>query len=163
MSTQAEQGVSAESVETPEVGFQIDGERYDIPTLDTITLDEERILYLYADCVIQDFAPSHPKWDEARKAAHDLIQMQKVRNPDFKRALAHIAYRREHPDVSDSEINRALGTINALEVDLAMLGDDPRPPEEGSQNGHSKSSVSELPTRSMVSGSSTPKSSGSAA
>lgn len=153
MTAVMEQGVSPEVGETPAAGFEIDGERYEIPTLDTITLDEERILFLYSDCVVQDFAPSHPDWAPERTAAHELIQMQKVRDPAFKRALAHIAYRRRHPDEDDAEINRALGTVNALEVDLAMLGDDPRPPARDSQNGQQKQNVSELPTRSTPSGS----------
>jgi hypothetical protein len=160
MSAVAQQGVSTEAEETPAAGFEIDGERYDIPTLDTVTLDEERIMFLYADCVVQDFAPAHPKWDDNTKTAHDMIQGQKVRNPDFKRALAHIAYRRRHPEMEDSEINAALGKVNALEVDIAMLeGGDASPPDLNSQNELGKQSKTGEPTKSTGSGSPTDSSS----
>lgn len=116
-----------------EVGFEINGERYEVPTLDTITLDEERVLYLYADTVLQDFAPAHPDESNDVKRALQVRQEQRVRNPDFKRALVHIAYRRRHPEVSDAEINQAIGTANALEVDIALLRGDGSPPAMSSQ------------------------------
>jgi hypothetical protein len=133
-------------------GFEIDGERYEVPRLDTITLDEERVLYIYADTVIQDFAPAHPEAPEEEQQAVALAQYRKVRNPDFKRALAHIAYRRRHPDVTDAEVEAAIGKANALEVDVAMLrGDDDSPPAMTSRkqpesrsdtNGHSRPGAS---------------------
>lgn len=119
-----------------ESGFEVDGERYEIPTLDTITLDEERLLYVYADVVVSDFIPIHPDWGEDQAAAHALLQAQKIRNPDFKRALVHIAYRRRHDDVDDVEIQRLIGGSSALELDLAMIrGSDESPdPQTSSPN-----------------------------
>ena len=151
MAVETDKGVSAE---TPASGIEIDGERYEIPTMDTLTLDEERILYIYADCVVQDFVPAHPAWEENQQVAHTLAQMQRVRNPDFKRALAHIAYRRKHPEVTDDEINKAMGTVNALDLDLAMVSgeDDADPPAQSSQSEPLEQSETSEPTSSTHSG-----------
>lgn len=133
-------------------GFLIDGEHYSLPTLDTITLDEERVLYIYADTVLQDFVPAHPESTDEERAAFELLQMRKLRNPDFKRALAHIAYRRKHPEVEDSEIQVAIGKANALEVDIAMLrGNEDSPPAPSSQN--EQPSKSDISDRSKLTGS----------
>lgn len=136
-----------------ESGFLIDDERYEIPRLDTITLDEERVLYLYADTVLQDFGPAHFDATEEERIAYELLQLRKIRNPDFKRALAHIAYRRKHPKITDAEVEEAIGKVNALEVDIALLrGDDDSPPAPSSQN--------EPPSKSVTSARLSPSSSG---
>lgn len=143
MSSAEEQGVSLESGETPAVGFEINGERYDIPTLDTLDLDEERILFLFADCVVQDFVPAHPSWSDEEREAHELLLLGRVRNPSLKGALAYIAYRRKHPEVTPEEGMALVGKVRALELDIAMItaGGDDNPPtssqnEPEPSNGH---------------------------
>lgn len=145
-----------EEAEARESGFVIDDKRYEIPRLDTITLDEERILYVYADTVLQDFAPAHPDMPDDERAVFDLAQLRKVRNPDFKRALAHIAYRREHPEEADADIQKAIGAVNALEVDIALLrGDDEDPPATSSQKQPAKPSATSTRSKPTDSGSPT--------
>jgi len=119
--------------ESEPAGFLINGEHYEVPTLDTITLDEERVLYLYADCVVQDFLPAHPDWSEDEKVLHIREVLAKVRNPAFKKALAHIAYKRRNSEVADAEIQDALGNLNALDVDIALLRGDVEDPQTDSQ------------------------------
>jgi len=144
-----------------ESGFEVDGERLEIPTLDTITLDEERVLYIYADVVISDFLPTHPDWSEEEKHAHLLLQAQKIRNPDFKRALVHIAYKRAHPDVENDEINVKVGTAGALALDLALLrGAAKSDPPTGSPNEPDKTNGTSTLARSGDSGTPTGRSSG---
>lgn len=128
---------------TGESGFEIDGERLEIPTLDTIDLDEERVLYIYADVVVSDFLPTHPDWSEDQKAAHLTIQATKIRNPDFKRALVHIAYRRAHPEVENDEINVKVGKAGALALDLELLRGAAKreDPPTGSPNEPAKTSA----------------------
>ena len=150
---------TTEAARSP-AGFEIDGVHYPIPKLDTITLDEERILYIYADTVLQDFAPAHPEAPEDERAVYEREQLRKIRNPEFKRALAHIAYRREHPDEQDADIQRAIGQVNALAVDIALLrGDDDSPPAPSSQNEPSNRNASRPPSRSTDSGTPTENSS----
>lgn len=157
MSTEAEAGVSEGG--TP-AGFEIDGKRYLVPGIDTLTLHEERILYLYADAVIKDFIPPHPKASEEDKQAFEAYQARKIRNPDLKRALAYIAYSRENPEVDDGDILKAIDQVNAFELDLAMLrGDDDSPPDLSSQNEQPQPSETRSPSSDTGSGSPSSKSS----
>jgi hypothetical protein len=126
-------------------GIEIRGSRYPFPTLDTVTLAEERVLFVYADCVVRDFIPAHPEATDEEKAAYGQLQLRKIRNPDFKRCLAYIAFTRNNNGVEDSEAWKAAGEANALEADIAMLwGDGPSPPATTSQKQpESKRSTSE--------------------
>lgn len=144
-------------------GFEIDGTRYEVPRLDTIDLDEEYILWVYADTVIADFADPHPDEKDDVKHALRVEQARKIRNPAFKRALAHIAYRREHRDLDDQTIQKALGGVNALELDLAILrGDASDPPTTDSQKPPGNETASSEPSKSSDSGAATASSSGPA-
>lgn len=136
-------------------GIEIRGERYPFPTLDTITLAEERALFVYADCVVRDFIPAHPEASEEEKAAYSQMQLRKIRNPDFKRCLSFIAYRRKHENAEESEAWKAAGEANALEADIAMLwGDGPNPQTTSQTPPESTTSTSE-PSNSTDSGRST--------
>jgi hypothetical protein len=137
-------------------GIEIRGSRYEFPTLDTVTLAEERVLFVYADCVVREFIPAHPEATDEEKNAYHQLQLRKIRNPDFKRCLAFIAYQRQHPDLEDAEVWKVAGEANALETDIAMLwGDGPSPPVETSQKQQeSRRSISE-PSSSTDSGRST--------
>jgi hypothetical protein len=136
-------------------GITVNGVNYPFPTLDTITLDEERILYIYADCVVRDFISAHPDASDEDKEQYQRLQMLRLRNPDFKRALAHVAYRRANAGVEDAEIQKAIGTVNALEADIAMLwGDEEDPPQTSQKQPENKSDTNEL-SKSTESGRST--------
>jgi hypothetical protein len=116
--------------DTTTASFVIDGTDYPIPTLDTFTMDEAQVLYDYAGCVLEDFAPAHPEWPAEEREAYEREQLAKVRNPAFKRALVHVAYQRGNPDLSRARVNETVGSVNVLEVTLALLQeDDAGPPE----------------------------------
>jgi hypothetical protein len=136
-------------------GITVNGVNYPFPTLDTITLDEERILYIYADCVVRDFIPAHPDATDEEQESYRKLQMLRLRNPDFKRALAHVAYRRANSEMPDAEVQKAIGTVNALEADIAMLwGDEEDPPQTSQKQPENRSDTSEL-SKSTESGRST--------
>jgi hypothetical protein len=137
-------------------GIEVNGTRYDFPTLDTINLDEERILFIYADCVVRDFIPAHPDASEEDRDAYLRLQMIRLRNPDFKRALAHVAYRRVHPDRDADEIQKAIGTVNALEADIAMLWGEEEDPTPTSQSEPENTRSTSEPSKLTDSGRSTP-------
>jgi hypothetical protein len=137
-------------------GIEIRGSRYPFPTLDTVTLAEERVLFVYADCVVRDFIPAHPDASDEEKAAYGQLQLRKIRNPDFKRCLAYIAFRRKNPDLEDAEVWKAAGEANALEADIAMLwGDGPSPPATTSQKQPVSETHTSAPSNSTDSGRST--------
>lgn len=137
-------------------GITIRDTHYDLPTLDTITLAEERVLFVYGDCVVRDFIPAHPETTDDEKAAYERLQLLRIRNPDFKRCLAAIAVRRAHPDMEEAEVWRNAGEANALEADIAMLwGDGPDPPATSSQKPLESTTPTSEPSNSTDSGSST--------
>jgi hypothetical protein len=133
--------------------FEINGEAYEVPLFDELTLDEERVLYVYADSVVADFVPPHPEEDDKIAKAILLEQARKIRNPEFKRALAHIAYKRRHPDAADADIQKALGRVNAFDLDLAILrGDADDPPTTTSRKQPENKSGSKPPSSAEASG-----------
>ena len=75
--------------ETNESGFVIDGVVYEVPGLDTLTMDEAQVLYDYSGLGLEDFAQSADETEEETKARERLF-----RNPGLMRALMHIAYKR---------------------------------------------------------------------
>ena len=137
-------------------GIEIRGERYQLPTLDTITLAEERMLYLYADTVVRDFIPAHPDATDDEKEKYQRLQILKFRNPDFKRALAYIALQRAQPKMEPDEVWERAGEANALETDIAALwGDGPDPPAKTSQKPPESTRSTSEPSRQTDSGRST--------
>jgi hypothetical protein len=137
-------------------GIEIRGSRYPFPTLDTVTLAEERVLFVYADCVVRDFIPAHPDASDEERAAYEQLQLRKIRNPDFKRCLAYIAFKRQNPDLDDADVWTAAGEANALEADIAMLwGDGPSPPATTSQKQPVSETSTSAPLSSTDSGRST--------
>lgn len=127
----------------PDRTFELEGQRYELPLLSTFNLDEERILYVYADVVIQDLMPLHPDMDEAEKMVEQARQFRRFRNPELKRAVAHVAYKRSHPDATEEAIERALGTVNALELDIAMFAEVEDPTKNSQTSSSSERNESE--------------------
>lgn len=138
-------------------GFLIDGERYEVPRLHELDLDEEQILFDVAGVVQADFIPAHPEAEPEVKEAIERAVMLRVRNPAFKRALAHIAYRRAHPEAKFDDVQVQLGTMNALDAGAALLrgGADEDPPVESSQPQPESEKSSSEPSSSSDSGSDT--------
>ena len=116
-------------------GVTVDGREYPLPQFESITLDEERLMYLYSDCVIRDFIPPHPDLSDEEKEAYRRLQLIRWRDPNFKKALVAIALRRAHPDMSHEDRDAKAGTVRGVEADIAMLwrDDDDDPPAESSQ------------------------------
>ena len=135
-------------------GFEINGTFYEVPRLDTFDLDEEQILFDVAGMVQIDFVPAHPEASDEEKQLLERAMMARIRDPRFKRALAHIAYRRKNPDVGFDEIQERMGKVNSLEVELAILGGDEEDPP-------AVSSPSEPESKKSSNGSSKPEDSGS--
>lgn len=126
MDAQTNTGVSPE---TP-AGFEIDGQRYEVPRLDTFTLDEAQVLYDVAKVVLEDFAPLHPESPDEEKTLHEASILMRIRNPAFTRALVHVAYLRKHPDAED--VSFVVGNVNALDASIALIRGDDSPPAQSS-------------------------------
>jgi hypothetical protein len=141
-----------------ETGFRIDGKLHELPTIDSLNMDEAQILYDYSGLAIQDFAPPEGVTDEE----HQQTIAPLVKNPGFLRALMHIAYQRANPKMTTARVKQAIGTANIVEAmqELAPPDDredDARPPESTtgpepssptSSSGSSESSGTDSPSTS---------------
>ena len=117
-------------------GFEIDGEAYEIPALDTFTLDECEILWDVANMTQEDFEPADPTWPDEKRLAHAEAILEKIANPRFKRAIAEVAYRRKHPEVADELRSSVVGGANMLELSIALIlgPGEVSDPTRGSEN-----------------------------
>lgn len=135
-------------------GFEIDGAVYPVPTVDTLTIGEERLLYLYADVVLRHLAPAPSNLEPNIKLAWEAEQARRLDAPDFKRAWAIIAYRRKHPEAALVDVEKVVDASNALQFELTILapGDDVDPPEQSSLKQPGSMSESSEPKASIPSG-----------
>lgn len=138
-----------------DAAFEIDGNTYAIPELDTFDMDEAEILFDYSGCVLEDFAPADPDAPEEEQEQHVQGQLAKVRNPRFKRALVHVAYRRAHPDLADAEVRAATGKANMLDVTINLFRGDADPQNSSQKQPERKTGISQ-PGSPVTSGSISP-------
>lgn len=106
-----------------ETGFMIDGALYEVPSLDTFTMDEAQVLYDYSGLTIEDFA--------ALEDEDENEQVDRLKNPGFMRALMHIAYQRGNEKLAPAKVKALIGAANLLSSyeHLAVGEDDALPPE----------------------------------
>jgi hypothetical protein len=137
-------------------GFEIGGDRYEVPMLDTLDLRECQILYDLTGgdgrkpIVQEDFEPAEPTWDPDRKREHVQERLRLFERPDFKRALAAIAYLRLHPEETLSDAGAMSGSANAMEFTIAsILGPDEVDPtmRDSTPQESSESETQPLATR----------------
>lgn len=135
-------------------GFDISGEVYEVPTLDSFDMDEAQILYDLSGVILEDFIPAPLDAPDVEKEAHYQLQLVRVRNPSFRRTLVHVAYRRKHPDYDYDELDKAIGKMNATDVSIAVLtrGDEPDPSMSSPKSSDSEKNGSET-SESSTSGS----------
>ena len=135
------------------IGFEIDGQVYEVPTLDSFDMDEAQLLYDLSGVILEDFIPAPLDASDEEKAAHYQLQLVRIRNPAFRRAFVHVAYRRKHEGYDFDALDKGIGKMNATDISIAVLsrGDDPDP---------STSSPSKLEQSSNENATSEPSSSG---
>lgn len=106
----------------PEAGFTIDGKVYEIPTLDSLTMDECQVLYDYSGLTVEDFAgidiPDDAELDELEP--EQLEQLKRMRNPGFLRALLHVAYARGNQHLGRKRVEAMIGNVNMLEAMIEL-------------------------------------------
>jgi hypothetical protein len=105
-------------------GFEIDGERYPVPSFDTLTLDEAQVLYDFSGLAIEDFVSPDPDATEEEKQAHEKAILERVKNPAFKSALAAIAYMRGHPEVDAKRAREIVGKVTLLEIAQGLVDEE---------------------------------------
>lgn len=130
------------------MNLEIDGTPYEFPSIGSFDLDEDRIFYKATGMHVEDV------WLGIQDDG-DLSFSTLVQNEGFLPAMAHIAYRREHPEETADAIFRVVGRQKRLEM-LASLASsvaddqeaDAAPLEDGtnSPDGSSPRSSSEKPS-----------------
>lgn len=102
-----------------ETGFMIDGTLYEVPSLDSFTMDDAQILYDYSGLTLEDFVPA-----EGQDPDEENAELSgKLRNPGFVRALMHVAYQRANPKVSPQRVKAMIGSASLIGA-LEHLADD---------------------------------------
>lgn len=92
-----------------EAGIEINGELHEVPTLDSLDMDEAQVLYDYSGLVIEDFVQVPGEEEEERQARE-----ARFRNPGLMRALMHIAYQRANRDLKPAKVRELVGKANML-------------------------------------------------
>lgn len=124
--------------------LEIDGSMYDFPMLSSFDLDEDRIFYQLTGMHTED------AWlglDAGTVTSRDLFD-----NEGFLAAMAQIAYRREHPDVTDDLVVKLVGRQKRVDL-IASLARSITPEEEQDEPGKDEGTTS-VPTGSSQSSSS---------
>lgn len=132
-----------------ETGFTIDGELYELPSIDTFTMDEAQVLYDYCGLTLEDFVEQQDETPEESEARE-----RRFKNPGLLRSLMHIAYQRKHQKQNPSRVKALIGQANIItalehlnedvEEDAVPLASttEPKPSSERSSAGRSESSGS---------------------
>lgn len=140
-------------------GFLIDGTHYEVPTLDSFTMNEAEILYKCSGLALEDFAID----EEDPEAVSEF--RAKTRNPGFLKALMTVAYIRGNSGTPVEAANRIIGAANLIDamkalgdvaeadVDPPAVGADSAPENDSSSNdpsGGTSTSGSDEPDESLV-------------
>lgn len=133
-----------------ETGFLIDGTVYEVPTLDSLTMSERRVMFELAGVTQEDFVQAEDETDEEREERIAKL----TRHPGFMEALMHVAYQRGNPTLKAAKVRLVVEATNYLEAVEAMVADDEEPeadavplalttpPDESSQSDSSDSNSS---------------------
>lgn len=89
--------------------LEIDGELYELPLVSSFDLDEDRIFFKATNLHAEDV------WMGLQDGG-GLSFSVLLQNEGFLPAMAHIAYRREHPDDPDDLIVKVVGRQKRVEM-----------------------------------------------
>lgn len=106
-----------------ETGFLIDGTVYEVPTLDSLTMGERRVMFELAGVTQEDFVQAEDESDDE----HDERVSKMMRHPGFMEALMHVAYQRGNPGLKAAKVRLVIEATNYLDAVAAMVGEDEEP------------------------------------
>lgn len=101
--------------------IEIDGVAYEVPDIGTFDLDEDRIFYKATGLHVEDVL----------LRIQDGEEVGLLDNDGFLSAVAHIAYRREHPTESAEAIFRVVGRQKRLDMVVSLAQSLEEDPPEG--------------------------------
>jgi hypothetical protein len=103
-----------------ETGFMIDGTVYEVPTLDSLTMGERRVMFELSGITQEDFVREADESEDE----HDARLAKLMRHPGFMESLMHVAYQRGNPTVKPGKVKMVVEGTNYLEAVSGMTGDD---------------------------------------
>lgn len=103
-----------------ETGFLIDGKVYEVPTLDSLTLDEAQLMYERCGVVQEDFVPLADETDDEREERIAKL----TRHPGFMASLVQIAYQRGNPNAKMSQVKLVLEKTNRMEAFSTLAAEE---------------------------------------
>lgn len=105
--------------------FILDGREYDVPGLDTLTMDERRTMYDYCGLTQEDFVPLEGETDEETQERTQPL----TRHPGFLQSLMHIAYQRGNPKLPDGRVKQIIGNTTFVDA-VAKFADEDETQED---------------------------------
>jgi len=114
-----------------ETGFLIEGTIYEVPGLESFTMDEAQILYDNSGLTLEDFSD-----DEADVKT-------RMKNPGLMRSLMEIAYRRGNPHLKPQQVKDLIGSVNQIDSFSTLAEADDVDPTQPSTLNPSPNSPSE--------------------
>jgi hypothetical protein len=109
-----------------ETGFLIDGKVYEVPSLDSLTMGERRVMYELCAITQEDFVRGEDETDEE----HEERVAKLMRHPGFMESLMHVAYQRANPGVKRAKVQMVVDGTNYLDAVAAMVAAEDEPEDE---------------------------------
>lgn len=106
-----------------ETGFLIDGKVYEVPTLDSLTLDEAELMYQRCGIVQEDFVPLADETETERDERISTL----TRHPGFMASLVQIAYQRGNPGAKMTQVKLVLEKTNRMEAFSTLAAAEEEP------------------------------------
>lgn len=125
------------------VGFEIDGTHHEMPLVGSFDMDENRIFNQQTGLHAEDV------W-LGLQSGGGMTFGELMRNEGFLTALAHIAYRRENPDIPDDVIAKKIGKVNRVGLFASLVESLVEAEEEDPKEQVSTTAPSEPSTSSSV-------------
>lgn len=107
--------------ETPDRVFTIEGADYPIPQLASLTLDEAVVFYRHTGFPVEEL------WAKPADVKARARMLDRLRDPAVVKAMLHVAVRRGHPDMPDTDIETVVGQVKLMDALTQLLptGKDP--------------------------------------
>ena len=109
------------AAENNDTGFLIEGKLYPVPTMDSLTMAERRVMYDLSGITQEDFVREEDESDEDLDARVNRL----TRHPGFMEALMHVAYQRGNPNLRRDKVQFVIDQTNYNEAVAALAATAP--------------------------------------
>lgn len=112
-------------------GFVIDGARYDIPSLYSFDMDENKIMFDLSGKPTEEWLLMLEAGKADSTTDERVMEIDReLKNPGLLRAMVHVAYRRAHPDMEFGDVDVVIGRQNHVANWAALFLASPKVEDE---------------------------------